>query len=80
MALPQRILPRTLLGRSLLIMLTPLILAQVIATWVFYDRHYDTITKRLSQGIAGEVAAVIRIMGPQPDETSRLLIEFLRSV
>ena len=70
-ALLKRVLPRTLLGRSLLIMLTPLILAQVIATWVFYDRHYDTITKRLSQGIAGEVAAVIRIMGPQPDETSR---------
>jgi two-component system osmolarity sensor histidine kinase EnvZ len=68
----KRLLPRTLLGRALLIILTPLVLVQVIATWVFYDRHYDTITKRLAQGIAGDVAAVIRIMGPHPDQTARV--------
>ncbi len=67
----KRILPRTLLGRSLLIIVSPLVLVQVIATWVFYDRHYDTITKRLAQGIAGDVAAVIRVMGPEPDAASR---------
>jgi two-component system osmolarity sensor histidine kinase EnvZ len=67
----NRFLPRTLLGRSLLIIVSPLILVQVIATWVFYDRHYDTITKRLAQGIAGDVSAVIRIMGPEPDAESR---------
>jgi two-component system osmolarity sensor histidine kinase EnvZ len=67
----KRILPRTLLGRSLLIIVSPLVLVQVIATWVFYDRHYDTITKRLAQGIAGDVAAIIRVMGPEPDAASR---------
>ncbi len=67
----NRILPSTLLGRSLLIIVSPLVLVQVIATWVFYDRHYDTITKRLARGIAGDVAAVIQIMGPEPDATSR---------
>jgi two-component system osmolarity sensor histidine kinase EnvZ len=67
----NRFLPRTLLGRSLLIIVSPLVLVQVIATWVFYDRHYDTITKRLAQGIAGDVSAVIRIMGPEPDAESR---------
>ena len=68
----RRIIPRALLGRALLIILTPLVLVQVIATWVFYDRHYDTITKRLAQGIAGDVSAIIRIMGPQPDDATRL--------
>ena len=67
----RRLLPRTLLGRSLLIIVSPLVLVQVIATWVFYDRHYDTITKRLAQGIAGDVAAVIRVLGPEPVEASR---------
>ncbi len=67
----NRFLPKTLLGRSLLIIVSPLILVQVIATWVFYDRHYDTITKRLAQGIAGDVSAVIRIMGPEPNAKSR---------
>ncbi len=70
-SLIKRVLPRTLFGRSLLIIVTPLVLVQVIATWTFYDRHYDTITKRLAEGIAGDVAAVIRVMGPKSDVSSR---------
>ena len=70
-SLIKRILPRTLLGRSLLIIVTPLVLVQVIATWVFYDRHYDTITRRLAQSIAGDIDATLRIMGPNPTEEAR---------
>lgn len=58
----RRFLPRSLLGRSVLIIVTPLILLQVISTWIFYDRHYDTITKRLAQGLAGDVAAVVTLI------------------
>ena len=58
----RRFLPRSLLGRAVLIIITPLILMQVISTWVFYDRHYDTITKRLAQGLAGDVATVIALL------------------
>ena len=55
----KRILPSSLFGHSVLIIVTPLILLQVISTWVFYDRHYETVTKRLTQGLAGDIAAVI---------------------
>ncbi len=58
----RRFLPRSLLGRAVLIIVTPLILMQVISTWVFYDRHYNTITKRLAQGLAGDIAAVITLL------------------
>ena len=44
----------------------PLVLVQVIATSVFYERHYDNITKRLAQAIAGEVAVVIQLLGEAP--------------
>ncbi|HEY9539668.1 MAG TPA: ATP-binding protein [Kiloniellaceae bacterium] len=67
----RRLLPRSLLGRSVLIIITPLILLQVISTWVFYDRHYDTITKRLAQGLAGDVAAVIALLEPEPQLQER---------
>src|SRR3546814_18904798 len=63
----RRFLPRSLLGRSVLIIVPPLILLQVISTWVFYDRHYDTMTKRLAQGLAGDVAAVIALMERNPE-------------
>ncbi|MDJ0609612.1 MAG: ATP-binding protein [Kiloniellales bacterium] len=71
LSLLKRLVPRSLLGRSLLIIILPLILTQVIATWVFYNRHFDNITQRLSDGVAGDIAAVIRIMGPQPTPGSR---------
>jgi len=58
----KRILPRRLLGRSLLIILAPLVLLQIAATWFFFDRHYDVITKRLAQGIAGGVATIIEML------------------
>ena len=66
----RRFLPRSLLGRSVLIIITPLILMQVISTWVFYDRHYNTITKRLAQGLAGDVAAVTTLLtrDPSPEQ------------
>ncbi|MEQ9609922.1 MAG: ATP-binding protein [Kiloniellaceae bacterium] len=67
----RRFLPRSLLGRSLLIIITPLILMQVISTWVFYDRHYNTITKRLAQGLAGDVAAVTTLLTRDPSVEQR---------
>ncbi len=67
----KRFLPRTLLGRSLLIIVSPLVLLQVVSTWIFYDRHYDTITKRLAQGVAGDIAAVILMMDRNPSALER---------
>ncbi|MCR9257634.1 MAG: ATP-binding protein [Alphaproteobacteria bacterium] len=49
-------LPRTLFGRSLLIIITPMILVQIISTFVFYERHWELITRRLSGALAGEIA------------------------
>jgi two-component system osmolarity sensor histidine kinase EnvZ len=41
----------------------PLILLQVVSTWVFYDRHWNTITRRLADSVAGEIGLVIDAMG-----------------
>jgi two-component system osmolarity sensor histidine kinase EnvZ len=65
-SLIKRILPRTLFGRSILIIMAPLVLLQVISSWVFYDRHYETVTRRLAQGLAGDLATVIQMMIRNP--------------
>ncbi len=67
----KRLLPRSLFGRSLLIIVTPLILLQVIATWIFYDRVWDTVSRRLSTGVAGEIAEVVHDMAVIPDPEAR---------
>ncbi len=68
------IVPRSLFGRSLLIIVMPLILLQVVSTWIFYDRHWDTITRRLSNSIAGDIAQVIELMRQSPSQESRTVI------
>ena len=55
----KQLLPRSLLGRSLLIIVMPLILLQIVSTWIFYDRHWETITRRLAAAVAGEIASAI---------------------
>jgi two-component system osmolarity sensor histidine kinase EnvZ len=67
----KRLLPRTLFGRSLLIIVTPVVLAQLVATWIFYDRHWETVTRRLAFGVAGDIALVIDQLDRFPDATSQ---------
>ena len=67
----KRLLPRSLFGRSLLIIVTPLILVQVIATWIFYDRVWDTVSRRLTTAVAGEIAEVIQDLSLTRDEAAQ---------
>lgn len=55
----KRVLPRTMFGRSLLLIVMPLVLVQIISTWVFYARHWETVSRRLSSDVAGEIGMVI---------------------
>src|SRR5438270_8655255 len=71
----KRVLPRTMFGRSLLIVVVPLILLQAIATWVFYDRHWAAVSWRLSTGVAGDIGLLIEALelADSPSEAARLL-------
>ena len=70
----KRLLPQGLLGRSLLIIVTPLIVVQLVSTYIFYATHWDTVAKRLANALAGDVAAVIETMRAFPDPESQLRI------
>jgi two-component system osmolarity sensor histidine kinase EnvZ len=62
----KRFLPRSLLGRSLMIIVTPLVLLQIVAGLIFYESHWDKVTLRLARGFAGDIAAVIDFMRDYP--------------
>ena len=55
-SLERLIVPRSLFWRSLLIVVVPLLILQLLLTYVFYNRHWDTVTRWLAFGVAGEVA------------------------
>src|SRR5690606_22096000 len=54
----KAVLPQTLLGRALMIIVTPAIMLQLLLLVVFYDYHYDLITRRLAAAVVSEVAAM----------------------
>ncbi len=67
----KQMLPKSLFGRSLMIIVTPLIMLQVVSTWIFFDRHWDTITRRLANSISGDIAWVIEEMRVDPSARRR---------
>jgi two-component system osmolarity sensor histidine kinase EnvZ len=58
----KRVLPRSLYGRSLIIIILPLVLAELIGTGVFYDRVWDTVIRRLADSVASDIGFTIDAM------------------
>jgi two-component system osmolarity sensor histidine kinase EnvZ len=58
-SLLRNLLPGRLLARVLLIAVVPLILLQLITAYLFFERPYQSMTKRLSLALAGEILFVM---------------------
>ncbi len=64
----RSVLPRGLLGRSVLIILLPMLVLQVVALLLFYGGHLDVVSRRLAGGVAGDVAMVAELVRREPPE------------
>ncbi|MNH48575.1 Osmolarity sensor protein EnvZ [compost metagenome] len=62
----KRRLPTSLWGRSLLIIVLPVLVMQGAVTWAFFDAHWQAVTARLSEGLAGDVAWAAESYRDQP--------------
>ncbi|MDO9712983.1 ATP-binding protein [Paracraurococcus lichenis] len=58
----RALLPRGLLGRSVLIILIPMLVLQAVALQLFYGGHLDVISRRLAGGVAGDVAMLVELV------------------
>jgi two-component system osmolarity sensor histidine kinase EnvZ len=63
----KSLMPRSLLGRSLLIILVPLVLLDAVALQIFYGSHLSVVSRRLSGAVAGEVATTVELLRRTPD-------------
>lgn len=75
----KRFLPKSLLGRSLLIIVTPLVLLQIVSAMIFFETHWDKVTLRLAKSVAGDVAAVVTLLRQFPEHGDRRWISRLAS-
>jgi two-component system osmolarity sensor histidine kinase EnvZ len=78
----KRRLPTSLFGRSLLIIVLPIAVMQVAVTWAFFDAHWQTVTSRLSEGLAGDIAWAVESYktDPTPGSLARIANRAERSL
>lgn len=70
----KRRLPTSLWGRSLLIIVLPVLVMQVAVTWAFFDMHWQTVTARLSDGLAGDIAWAVESYADDPSPRNMAVI------
>ncbi|MDI6027144.1 ATP-binding protein [Corticibacterium sp. UT-5YL-CI-8] len=62
-------MPKRLYARSLIIIITPMILLQSVVAFVFMERHWQTVTQRLSQAVTRDIAAIIDLVETSPQDS-----------
>jgi two-component system osmolarity sensor histidine kinase EnvZ len=69
-------MPKGLYARALIIIIAPMVLLQSVLTFVFLERHWETVTRRLSTATVQNIAMLIDVYKSYPqDKNSQTLIK-----
>lgn len=69
-----RYMPTGLYPRALVIVIAPVVLLQSVIAYVFMERHWQTVTQRLSSAVSADIAALIDVYESYPqDPDARIL-------
>lgn len=63
----KRLMPRGLFARAMIIIVAPIVLLQAVITWVFFERQFEEMTRRLSLGVAGEISMLVEAYRKFPE-------------
>ena len=69
-------LPKGLYARALIIIIAPIVVLEGVVAFVFMERHWQNVTRRLSESTARDIAALIDIYDaapPLPSERDRII-------
>ena len=72
--LVKSFMPTGLYARSLLIIVTPMVILQSVVAFVFMERHWNTVTRRLSAAVTQDIAGLIDVYGSYPQDRDRVTI------
>jgi len=61
-------LPKGLYARSILIVVMPIVILQSVVAYVFMERHWQTVTRRLSSALTRDIAAIIEVIETYPQD------------
>ena len=60
-------LPRSLFGRAALILILPIVASQLVVSVIFIQRHFDGVTRQLTQGVMIEMRFLLAEIAAAPD-------------
>ncbi|MDJ0931561.1 ATP-binding protein [Breoghania sp.] len=66
----RRHMPKGLFPRTILIIVLPMLLLQSFIAYLFMEKHWETVTQRLSQAVVGEIAATISVIEAYPQDAN----------
>ncbi len=64
-------MPKSLLGRAILIIVMPLILLQLVTAVIFFENHWGKVGRRLALAVAGDIAMTVEYMHNHPDTAAQ---------
>ncbi len=64
-------MPKGLYARALLIMIVPMVVLQSVVAFVFMERHWNTVTRRLSAAVVQDIAGLIDVYKGYPQDRDR---------
>jgi two-component system osmolarity sensor histidine kinase EnvZ len=64
----RNIMPKGLYARALLIIIAPMVILQSVVAFVFMERHWNTVTQRLSAAVVQDIAALIEVYSVYPQD------------
>ncbi|MEE9313189.1 MAG: ATP-binding protein [Rhizobiaceae bacterium] len=64
-----RSMPTGLFGRSLIIIITPMLILQGVIAFVFLERHWQSVTNRLSAAVVRDIAGLVDVIETYPQDT-----------
>lgn len=64
----RRITPKGLYARALIIIIAPILILQSVLVFVFMERHWNTVTRRLSAAVTADISAVLQVMESYPQD------------
>ncbi|HEY4922056.1 MAG TPA: ATP-binding protein [Xanthobacteraceae bacterium] len=76
-ALVKGVMPTGLYARSLLIIIVPMVLLQSVVAFVFMERHWNTVTRRLSAAVTQDIAALIEMYKVYPHDADNARIRHI---
>lgn len=68
-------LPKGLFARALIIIIAPMVILQSVLAYAFMERHWQTVTRRLSAAVTQDIAALIDVAESYPQDTNYETLE-----